>query len=157
VAAFAAFAIAGPLLAQTGTPVDPATIGPYDRMQKAVFARAFENLASFEGLLPPQDQLRLNFVAQQRVVADTCAGFEMDDEKFRSVMEDILSQLRELTEEGQENLPVDIVMGNYMFTVGGLTAMAAYDPARFCERGAVLREELAEDTDGKVNVLSAAP
>lgn len=71
-------------------------------------------------------------------------------------MTDILSGVQSLTEEGQNNLVVDIILGAYPMNLGGLTAMAAYDRDRFCARGAEIRAELAEDTEGKVAVFAPA-
>ena len=79
-----------------------------------------------------------------------------DEDRFNAVMTDSLSGVQSLTEEGQNNLVVDIILGVYAMNLGGLTAMAAYDRDGFCARGAEIRAELAEDTEGKVAVLAPA-
>lgn len=148
-----AVALAGPVLAQTGTPVDPASIDVYNRMNKAVNTKVFEHL---HDLLEPQDKLRLLLVAHQRVLAENCEGFAVDEAKFGTVMADILSGLTGLTEEGQNNLPVDVSLMSYSIAVGGLTAIASYDRVRFCEPGDAFREDLADEGEVLINILASA-
>ncbi|MFN6952192.1 MAG: hypothetical protein ACK4NE_06325 [Albidovulum sp.] len=139
------------------TPVDPATIDPVARMEKAVNTKALERIMTDKsGLLSPGDGLRLLIVAQQRALAENCDGYAVDETKFAAVMSDILSGLQGMTEEGQNNLAVDMVMGAYAMSLGGLTAVAAYDTARFCARGTEIRDELTEDTEGRISVLMPA-
>jgi hypothetical protein len=142
---------------ETGTPVDPASIDAYARMEKAVNAKSIERVISGDkALLSPGDTLRLVFVAQQRALAENCDGYAVDEDRFNAVMTDILSGVQGPTEEGQTDLAVDIILGAYAMNLGGLTAMAAYDRDRFCARGAEIRAELAEDTEGKIAVLAPA-
>lgn len=142
---------------QSGTPVDPATIDAVSRMEKAVFTRAFEHILLEDmGLLSPTDGFRLMMVAQQRALAENCDGCAVDETKFSAVMSDILSEIQGMTEEGQNNLPLDVVPGAYAMSLGGLTAVAAHDPERFCARGAEVRDELSEDAEGRVMVLTPA-
>lgn len=139
------------------TPVDPATIDPVARMEKAVNTKALERIMTERsGLLSPGDGLRLLIVAQQRALAENCEGYAVDEAKFAAVTSDILSSLNEMVEEGQNNLGVDMVMGAYAMSLGGLTAVAAYDNARFCARGAEIRDELTQDTEGRISILMPA-
>jgi hypothetical protein len=81
-----------------------------------------------------------------------CEGYEVDNEKFNAVMNDIVSDLKPLTQEGQNNLPVDTVMAGYSTALGGQLAIAAYDKDVYCASAAALREELKEDTEGKLAI-----
>jgi hypothetical protein len=71
-------------------------------------------------------------------------------------MEDILSEMTELTEPDQNNLPLDRVPGSYTMALGGQIAAAAYDRETYCARGEDLRVGLAGDTEGKPLVLATA-
>ncbi|TCM78376.1 hypothetical protein [Rhodovulum steppense] len=148
-----AMALAAPAFAEENTPVDPAQIDPVTRMNNAVFELAIERV---EKLLKPGDILRLMLVAQQKGLAINCAGYEVDDKRFGAVMQDIVKDITALTEQGQENLAFDIVIGSYQMALGGQMAVAAYDPAAYCAHGEELRTELAEDTEGRVWVLAPA-
>jgi hypothetical protein len=71
--------------------------------------------------------VRLFFVAQQRGLAMHCEGYAVEEERFTLVMEDSLSEIAELTEPDQDNLPLDMVRGSYAMVMGGQIAAAAYD------------------------------
>jgi len=66
------------------------------------------------------------------------------------------AELAALTPEGQNNLPMDIVMAGFNQALGGQLAVAAYDQAAFCAESAKLREALLKDTEGKVLILKPA-
>jgi hypothetical protein len=101
----------------------------------------------------PGDVLRLLFVAQQQALAATCEGFEIDRERFRTVMNSILGSLQALTEPEQNNLPVDVVMHALGVAVGGQIAVAAFDQDAYCARGEVVKAEMAEDSEGRIAIL----
>lgn len=140
-------------LAQAAEPKTKQPDAPAKRMTDAVHEHVFESVLR---LLPPGDALRLVFAARQRAAALSCEGFAVDNAKFRKVMLDITNELAALTPEGQNNLPVDVVMAGYNQTLGGQLAVAAYDKAAFCAESARLREELLKDTEGKVMILKPA-
>jgi hypothetical protein len=71
-------------------------------------------------------------------------------------MEDILSEIAEVNEPDQKNLPLDMVLGSYAMVMGGQIAVAAYDRETYCARGEDLRVGLAGDTEGKVSVRATA-
>jgi len=109
-----------------------------------------------EQLMEPGDLVRLFFVAQQRGLAMHCEGYEVDEERFNLVMEDILSDLTQLTEPDQKNMPLDMVLGSYAMVMGGQIAAAVYDLQTCCARGEDLRVGLAGDTEGKLSVFATA-
>lgn len=148
-----AIALAAPALAEERTPVDPADIDPITRMNNAVFDLAIERI---EKLLEPGDILRLLLVAQQKGLALNCVGYEMDQDRFKGVMQDIVKDITALTEAGQDNLAFDMVIGSYQIALGGQMAVAAYDPKAYCAHGEELRAELAGDTEGLIRVLAPA-
>lgn len=146
-----AIAVAAPALAEERVPVDPARVDPAARMNQAVFDLAFERI---EKLLAPEDILRLLLVAQQKGLAINCDGYEVDNDRFKAVMQDILKDITGLVEAGQDNLAYDIVVGSYQIALGGQMAVAAYDRKAYCAHGEELRTELADDTEGRVLVLA---
>jgi hypothetical protein len=113
-------------------------------------------LTARPGLFAQPGRVRLFFVAQQRGLAMHCEGYEVDEERFKLVMEDILSEIAEFTEPDQNNLPLDRVPGSYAMVMGGQIAAAAYDRETYCARGEDLRVGLAGDTEGKPSVLVTA-
>lgn len=97
-------------------------------------------------LLEPGEVLRLLLVARQKAAAETCAGVVADQDRFHAVMQQgILSRLSGLVKEGQNNLPLDIVMGAYSVALGGQLAVAAYDKDAYCATVPALREALKND------------
>lgn len=123
------------------------------RMTKAVDKHVFESILR---LLPPPESLRLVLVARQYAAALNCDGYEVDQQKFSSVMNDIVATLTPLTEPGQNNLPVDAVMAGYHASLGGQLAVAAYDKDAYCTNAAQIRTALAGDTEGRVSIWKAA-
>jgi len=138
---------AGPAVAQEADSVA-------DRMSMAVSTTVERNLTD---LLEPRMILRVLLVAQQRVIADLCDGYELDPERFSAVMNNTLGELTGLVEEGQNNLVVDIVMVNLGIAMGGQRAVAAYDEAAYCANAQALRDELAGDTEGVISIWKPAP
>jgi hypothetical protein len=82
----------------------------------------------------------------------SCEGYEVDDEKFSAVMNDIVSKLKPLTPEGQNNLPIDTVMAGYSTALGGQLAIEAYDKYAYCASAAAFREELKKDAEGRLTI-----
>jgi hypothetical protein len=73
-------------------------------------------------------------------------------------MRDILDPLYALLDDpAANNLPVDIALMAYSLSLGGQAAVAAYDIEAYCARGAELRAELSEDTEGRLMVLADTP
>jgi hypothetical protein len=130
----------------------PAAEDAAARMTKAVDKHVFESVLR---LLPPPDSLRLVLVARQYAAALSCEGYEVDQQKFSSVMNDIVATLTPLTEQGQNNLPVDVVMAGYHASLGGQIAVAAYDKDTYCTDAAKLRTGLAGDAEGRVSIWKA--
>lgn len=142
----------GAALAQEGTPIAPDAVDPANRMSIAVTAAVHERV---KDLIDPQKTIRLVLVAHQAAIAETCEGYEMDVEKFTTAMNDIVGDLWDLTEEGQNNLAVDAVMFAYGMAVGGEAAVAAFDTETYCADAADFRESLAADTDGSFTILAS--
>lgn len=104
----------------------------------------------------PGESLRVLMIAQQYAIADACDGYEIDHEKLRTALSDVTSRLQALTEEGQKNLPVDIVLNGYSAAVGGHLAIAAYDQAAYCARAATLRELFKKEPDNRASIWKMA-
>ncbi len=117
------------------------------RMTKAVDKHVFDSILR---LLPPPESLRLVLVARQYAAALNCEGYEVDQQKFSSVMNDIVATLTPLTEPGQNNL------AGYHASLGGQLAVAAYDKDAYCTNAAQIRTALAGDTEGRVSIWKAA-
>lgn len=143
-----ALALAAPALAQDDPAADPVL-----RMNDAVNTAALTRLGD---LLPPGDVLRLFAVARQEALATSCDGYELDMARYTAVLNDILAGLREGTEPGAENLPVDVAMSAYSVVLGGQIAVGAFDQAAYCASGAEIRAELATDSEGRIGVLAPA-
>jgi hypothetical protein len=133
--------------------VAPVAEDAAERMTKAVDKHVFESILR---LLPPPESLRLVLVARQYGAALSCEGYEVDQQKFSSIMNDIVATLTPLTEPGQNNLPVDVVMAGYHASLGGQIAVAAYDKDAYCTDAATIRTALAGDTEGRVLIWKAA-
>ena len=84
-----AIAFAGHVLAQENAPADPAE-DPILRMNTAANTYAIESASR---LLEPGDVLRLLVVVQQKALAANCDGFEVDHERYRTVMNSIMGEL----------------------------------------------------------------
>src|SRR6056297_1987690 len=151
-----AITFAVPALAQDGTPVDPSDIDAVTRMSNAVADAVVENVQSFE-IWDDGDTTRLLLVARQKGLSMNCEGFEVDEERFRTTMTDVLGNLYALAgNPGQNSPPVDIALSSYSMAVGGEVAIAAHDRGACCAKGEELRTELAEDSESRVAVLVPA-
>jgi len=82
--------LAGAASAQTGEPVDRASLSPETRMNMAVANYAFDYQGSYKDLVTPSDILRLAMVAKFNVIALTCEGFEVDDARYNAVLKDLV-------------------------------------------------------------------
>jgi hypothetical protein len=136
-------------LAAADTSAGAAAEEPHKRMADRVYRHVFDSVLR---VLSPQDVLRLVLVAQQSAIAETCDGYARDEERFHAVMQDITGELSAATAEGQNNLPVDVVMSGYATALGGQLAIAGYDTEAFCSRAAELRAALEKDASGRVLV-----
>lgn len=134
-----AAALSAALPALAAEPASPDMGEPQKRMLAASDGHAIKNALN---LLEPGAVLRLVLVARQYATAQSCDGFEVDGEKFRKVMNDIVAPLAGKTQEGQNNLPVDVVMSAYSTSLGGHLAVAAYDKDAYCAAAAGLRATL---------------
>lgn len=146
-----ATALAASGTAVATTPMGPAA-EPATRMTKAVDSHVFESVLR---LLSPPDSMRLVMVARQHAIALNCDGYEIDWDKRRTVLNDVVAALTKLTKEGENNLPVDVVMAGYNMSLGGQMAVAAYDKKAYCDNAATLRDGLEGDTEGKVSIWKA--
>lgn len=140
-------------LAATGfaDAASPDDLGPEQkRMLEASDRYALENALR---LLEPPDAMRMILVARQYAAGHSCEGIEIDYDKFNTVMQSILANLSALTEDGQNNLPVDAVMAAYSTSLGGHLAAAAYDKDTYCKAAAALRATFASDEGERVRIL----
>lgn len=149
IALVASMALGAPSFAQSGDPIAKSDVPPGKRIAMEVFTYAFEIMGD---LIEPNMKLRMLFVAKQKAAAMTCDGFEVDDARMTTVMNTALAKLAALTEEGQNNLPLDVAMHAYGVMLGGELAQAAYDRAAYCAFAQELREEFKDDTEGLVSI-----
>lgn len=151
------FAMASTVSAQDSTTTP---YSPKEQMAIAVMKHVAEN--NLEGLIEgdfeeAQLLLRLSLLAKQFAIAETCDGFELDNDRYVSVLNDTISPFSGLVEEGQNNLVTDRVMFGYGTLLGGELALASFDPDAFCAFGAQMRDEFGEnDAEGKILVLAPA-
>ena len=110
-------------------------------------------LDSATRVLEPGDALRMALIARQYAAGHSCEGIEVDAEKFRAVMQDIVAKLDGLVEEGQNNAAVDAVMSAYSVSLGGYLAAAAYDNETFCATAAAMRTTFSVEGGERVLVL----
>lgn len=147
VASMTAAGVANAAEPETRYPDDPAK-----RMTEAVDKYVFESVMR---LIEPGQALRLVLVARQYAASARCEGFVVDDDKYRAIMNDIVAELAKLTKEGQNNLPVDVVMAGFNTSLGGQLAVAAYDKEAFCSEAKLFRDEL-KDPEGRLLILKPA-
>lgn len=149
--------LAGAAVAQSGDPVARGDLSPIDRMNMAVGTHVFETLTSMD-MIEPGDILRLAIVAEQKAIALTCDGYEVDEGRFSAVMAEAIGSLidTESSEGGAITLPFMIAYSGYATLLGGNLAVAAYDPDAMCALGAVLREELSEDGGDALRIWADA-
>jgi hypothetical protein len=151
-AAVAVLPLAG---AAQNQPVPRGDVKPLNRMAMHVHAVVAPELAR---LLPAADVLKLVIVAEQAGIAASCAAYDLDAERFGTVMNRLLAPVQALVAEGQQNLPLDVVMGGFATIKGGALARAGYDMATFCAEAEGLMQELlehsAETPDESILVLA---
>lgn len=119
-----ALALSAPALAQDNTPVAIGDVDVVTRMNASVNELVADRIRD---MLAPGDLLRLLVVSQQAALAANCDGYDLDPQRFGTVMNDIVSDLQAQTDASANNLPVDVVMHAYGISLGGQTAVAAYD------------------------------
>lgn len=145
--------VAGTSLAHAKIAAAQAEFAPENRMSAAVTAAMAKHVGD---LVDPQTTIGLFLVGYQRVVADTCTGFEVDEGKARTVMDALLADVTGLVEEGQNNLVLDVVMVGYGMGVGGETAVAAYDQELYCANAAEFRERSTEESNDRFGIWKTA-
>lgn len=137
-----------------GSAVDPATLAPELRMSRAFTTYGFDYLGSYKGMISPQDSLKLAIIAKQRAIAQTCAGFEVDEARYSAAMNSVLLPLIDAGSPAaaasgapapKVNLPFTIGMSGYSIFLGGNLALAGYDPDAMCAYGQTLRKQWAEE------------
>jgi hypothetical protein len=148
----AALLLGSAAVAQQGDPVAREAVDAAYRMGMAVSAAVQERV---KDLIDAEKNVQLVLVALQTAIAETCEGYEMDWDAFASVMNGVTADLQALTEEGQNNLAVDVVMHAYGIALGGEVAIAAFDTADYCERAEEFREQLETESDGSFTVWKA--
>lgn len=124
---------------------DPSSANLGDTQKRMLAASDGHAIQSVLRLLEPGEALRLILVARQRASAESCDGVDVDQDKFRAVMQSIMSPLSGLVKEGQNNLTTDIVMAAYSVALGGHLAVAAYDKDAYCATVPGLRAALKDD------------
>lgn len=142
--------LAGVAAAQTGEAVDLEALSPIDRMGITVSTHVAENLQGFGDLFTPQIMFQLGAVAQQKVIALKCDGYDLDPVRYGAVMDSILTPLIEMSKTTESdtasiNLPFLIAMNQFSILVGGNLAAAGYDLDAFCALGKGAREAMAEE------------
>lgn len=148
-----AAAIATGALAQETTPVDPATLELGQRM-----SMSYANLSDeyFEGMLAPEQMLRLFVVTKQQVVATACDGFALDEEALNGALNEIIGAQPRNDDDTFNYLIFGRVMHGYGIIKGGEMALATYDPDAYCAYGTDIIAELSgEDPEGLL-VLSVS-
>lgn len=142
----------GAALADTTTPVDPATIDVKQRMSMAYVDQSFTLL---KDLVDPGDVLKLVLVTKQEVLAAMCEGFEIDNDKLTTVLNTVLA--KPMAGGNPDSLVFGRVMHGYGVLKGGEMALATYDPDAYCTYGIDLRAQFQTEEGGEaVNVLKPA-
>jgi hypothetical protein len=136
--------------AQNAEPVERASLSPEARMNMAITAHVFDYFARHEGLMEAQDVFLLSLIAKMKAVSQVCEGFDLDHERYTSLMREIIGPLFLMSRGAEPGHPssnplVTIAMSGYSMLVGGNLAVAAYNPDGFCAAGEELRTQLAED------------
>lgn len=145
-------AFSGAALAESKTPVDPASIDVKQRMSMAYVEQSF---ALFKDLIAPEDMLRLVLVTKQEVTAAICEGYEIDNEKLTAVLNRTLA--KPMADGNPDALILGRVMHGYGVIKGGELALATYDPAAYCAYGPEMRAQLeAGEQAESIDVLKPA-
>ncbi len=120
-------------------------------MSRAFTTCGFEYLDRYKGMISPQDSLKLAVIAKQRAIAQTCAGFEVDEARYSAAMNSVLLPLIDAGSPAAASgapapkviLPFTIGMSGYSIFLGGNLALAGYDPDAMCAYGETLRKQWA--------------
>ena len=137
--------LAGVAAPQSDGTVDRADLTEIDRMGMEVGTYAAEYLEGYGDLFEPQLLVRMAFVAQQRAIAHTCDGFDVDITRYNDAMREIMQPIVEMIEVPEDatgvviNLPLTIAMSAYSMVLGGNIAAGAADPDAMCALGAEIR------------------
>jgi len=144
-------AIAASATAQETTSVDPATLDLGPRM-----AMSYANISNeyFEGMLAPEQMLRLFVVTKQQIVATACDGFTLNEEALNGALNEIIGT-QPRNDDGTFNyLIFGRIMHGYGIIKGGEMALATYDPDAYCTYGADIIAELSGSDHEGLLVLS---
>lgn len=127
--------------AQSGDAVNRADLSAIDRMGMEVGTYAADYLSGFGDTFTPQLLMELGFIAQQRAIAHTCDGFEVDMTRYNAAMSEVMGPIVTMIEVPPDggagiNLPLTIAMSAYSMVLGGNIAAGAADPDAMCALGA---------------------
>lgn len=151
ICALCIFPLAGVAAAQSEGTVDRADLTQIDRMGMEVGTYAADYLEGYGDLFEPQLLVRMAFVAQQRAIAHTCDGFDVDITRYNDAMREIMQPIVEMIEVPEDatgvaiNLPFTIAMSAYSMVLGGNIAAGAADPDAMCALGSEIRASDAGD------------
>jgi len=140
--------LAGAASAQSGAAVDRADLDTTTRIGTEIGTYVGDYLSGYGDLFEPQILLRMGVVAQQRAVAHTCDGFEVDEERYSAAMNGVMEPLLTMFEAPADggaaiNLPFTIAMSAYSMLLGGYIAAGAAEPDELCAMGDQLRESFS--------------
>lgn len=148
--------------AQSGDAVAREDLDAINRMGMEVGTYAADYLAGWGDMFEPQILVRMGFVAQQRAIAHTCEGFEVDEALYSDAMSSIMDPVIAMIEVPEDaegaaiNLPFTIAMSAYSMVLGGNIAAGAADPDAMCALGAEVRESLDGNADQTLRIWTAA-
>ncbi len=137
--------LAGVAAAQSEGTVDRADLTEIDRMGMEVGTYAADYLEGYGDLFEPQILVSMAFVAQQRAIAHTCDGFDVDITRYNDAMREIMQPVIDMIEVPDDatgvviNLPLTIAMSAYSMVLGGNIAAGAADPDAMCALGSEIR------------------
>ncbi|MCF7984532.1 MAG: hypothetical protein K9L70_09025 [Thiohalocapsa sp.] len=137
-------------MAQTGDAVEGADLAAINKMGGAVGAYVADYLSGYGDTFEPQLLVQLAAVAQQKAIAHTCDGFEVDESRYNDAMSSMLNPIIAMIEVPEDggaaiNLPFTIAMSAYSMVLGGYIAAGASDPDAMCALGNQLRDSVTED------------
>lgn len=154
--------VAGAVQAQSGDAVAREDLDVINRMGMEVGTYAADYLAGWGDLFEPQILVQMAFVAQQRAIAHKCDGFDVDKERYRTAMNEMLGPVIGMIEVPEDaegpaiNLPFTIAMSAYSMVLGGNIAAGAADPDAMCALGDQLRESLTGGDGEALLIWTAA-
>lgn len=91
--------------------------------------------------LTPGQVVKMKIIAHQAAVAATCDDFTISEEKFLSAFSELAHEQEDEMSEAEKDYFERHLLVTYGVMVGGALAVAAPDPAGFCEDAAVDRAE----------------